>query len=151
MLLPALLSLVVLQQATSTTAPPAQISKVEVQPSGGEVQVGGKLKFTARALEAAGQPVPGAQFGWYDGAMQGQVDSTGVFTGGYQGYSRVTAVAYGAGGQGSQGFGTAIVHVLPEPPSRIELDPPPARLVAGSRLTPPATPVSRPGGRRPHR
>src|SRR5258707_3414941 len=93
MLLPALLSLVVLQQATSTTAPPAQITKVEVQPSGGEVQVGGKLKFTARALDAAGQPVPGAQFGWYDGAMQGQVDSTGVFTGGYQGYSRITAGA----------------------------------------------------------
>src|SRR2546426_4671377 len=43
--------------STSTTAPQAQIAKVEVQPSGGEVQVGGKLKFTARALDAAGQPV----------------------------------------------------------------------------------------------
>src|SRR5258705_8462717 len=116
MLLPALLSLVVLQQATSTTAPPAQITKVEVQPSGGEVQVGGKLKFTARALDAAGQPVPGAQFGWYDGAMQGQVDSTGVFTGGYQGYSRVTAVGYAPGGQGRQAFRTAVLHALSEPP-----------------------------------
>src|SRR5258705_230431 len=151
MLLPALLSLVGLQQATSTTAPPAQITKVEVQPSGGEVQVGGKLKFTARALDAAGQPVPGAQFGWYDGAMQGQVDSTGVFTGGYQGYSRVTAVAYVPGVQGSQVFGTAIVHVLPEPPSRIELDPRPARLVAGSRLTLSATAFSRHGDRRSDR
>src|SRR6266566_9125847 len=122
MLLPALLSFVVLQQTTSTTAPQPQIAKVEVQPSGGEVPVGGKLKFTARALDAAGQPVPGAQIGWYDNAMQGEVDSTAVFTGGYQGYSRVTAVAYVPGVTGSQVFGTALVHVLPEPPARIDLD-----------------------------
>src|SRR5438309_4831238 len=148
MLLPALLSLVALQQTTSTTAPQPQIAKVEVQPSGGEVPVGGKLKFTARALDAAGQPVPGAQIGWYDNAMQGEVDSTGVFTGGYQGYSRVTAVAYVPGVTGSQVFGTALVHVLPEPPARIDLDPRPARLVAGSRLTVSATAFSRHGDRR---
>src|SRR5258705_12390448 len=125
MLLPALLSLVVLQQATSTTAPPTQITKVEVQPSGGEVQVGGKLKFTARALDAAGQPVPGAQFGWYDGAMQGQVDSTGVFTGGYQGYSRVTAAGDRPRGQGKEGVGAARLPVLPATPSRRDRAPPP--------------------------
>jgi len=146
MLLPALLSLVALQQSTSTAAPPQQIAKVEVQPSGGEVPIGGKLKFTARALDAAGQPVPGAQIGWYDNAMQGEVDSTGVFTGGYQGYSRVTAVAYVPGVAGSQVFGTALVH--PEPPARIDLDPRPARLVAGSRLTVSATAFSRHGDRR---
>ncbi|PYO87424.1 MAG: hypothetical protein DMD66_10325 [Gemmatimonadetes bacterium] len=138
MLLSALLSLVV----------PQQIAKVEVQPSGGEVPIGGKLKFTARALDAAGQPVPGAQIGWYDNAMQGEVDSTGVFTGGYQGYSRVTAVAYVPGVAGSQVFGTALVHVLPEPPARIDLDPRPARLVAGSRLTVSAAAFSRHGDRR---
>ena len=148
MLLPALLSLVLLQQPASTTAPQAQIAKVEVQPSGAEVPVGGKLKFTARALDAAGQPVPGAQIGWFDSAMQGEIDSTGVFTGGYQGYSRVTAVAYVPGVQGNQVFGTALVHVLPEPPAHIALDPRPARLVAGSRLTLSAIPFSRHGDRR---
>src|SRR5438477_511559 len=131
-----------------TAPPPQQIAKVEVQPSGGEVPIGGKLKFTARALDAAGQPVPGAQIGWYDNAMQGEVDSTGVFTGGYQGYSRVTAVAYVPGVAGSQVFGTALVHVLPEPPARIDLDPRPTRLVAGSRLTVSATAFSRHGDRR---
>src|SRR2546427_5535059 len=149
MLLPALLSLVALQQSTSTAAPPQQIAKVEVQPSGGEVPIGGKLKFTARALDAAGRPVPGAQIGWYATAMQGEVDSTGVFTGGYQGYSRVTAVAYVPGVTGSQVFGTALVHVLPEPPARIDLDPRPTRLVAGSRFTVSATAFSRHGDRRP--
>ena len=150
MLLPALLSLVVLQQSTSTTAPRSQppIAKVEVQPSGGEVPIGGRMKFTARALDAAGQLVPGAEIGWFVGGDVGQVDSTGEFTGGYQGYARVTAVGFVRGVQGSQVFGTALVHVMPEPPSRIVLDPRPTRLVAGSRLTVSATAFSRHGDRR---
>jgi len=50
MLLPALLSLVTLQQPTAP-APTPPIAKVEVKPSGGEVPIGGKLQFTARALD----------------------------------------------------------------------------------------------------
>jgi hypothetical protein len=143
-----LLSLVVLQQATSTTAPPQQIAKVEVQPSGGEVPIGGKMRFAARALDAAGQVVPGAQIGWFVGGDVGDVDTTGEFTGGYQGYARVTAVGFIPGAQGSQVFGAALVHVLPEPAARIVLDPRPARLVAGSRLTIAAAAFSRHGDRR---
>ena len=150
MLLPALLSLVVLQQSSSTTAPqsPQQIAKIEVQPSGGEVPIGGKMKFTARALDASGQVVPGAEIGWFVNGFEGSVDSTGEFIGGYQGYARVTAVGFVRGVQGSQVFGTALVHVMPEPASRIELDPRPTRLVAGSRLTVSATAFSRHGDRR---
>jgi len=148
MLLHVLLSLVVLQQPTSTTAPQAQIAKVDVQPSGGEVPIGGKMKFTARALDASGQVVRGAEIGWFVGGDVGDVDSTGEFTGGYQGYARVTAVGFVPGVQGSQVFGTALVHVLPEPPARIVLDPRPARLVAGSRLTVAAAAFSRHGDRR---
>src|SRR6266487_4088212 len=144
-----LLSLVVLQQVTSTTAPPQQqIAKVEVQPSGGEVPIGGKMKFSARALDAAGQVVPAAEIGWFVGGDVGNVDSTGEFIGGYQGYARVTAVGYLRGVQGSQVFGAALVHVLPEPAARIVLDPHPARLVAGSRLTISAAAFSRHGDRR---
>src|SRR3989449_2509823 len=135
MLLPALLSLVVLQQPTSTTASQTPIARVDVQPSGGEVPIGGKMKFTARALDASGQVVPGAEIGWFVGGDVGDVDSTGEFTGGYQGYARVTAVGVVRGVQGSQGFGAALVHVMPEPPARIVLDPPPTRLVAGARFT----------------
>ncbi|HXG95565.1 MAG TPA: Ig-like domain-containing protein [Gemmatimonadales bacterium] len=144
-----LLSLVVLQQVTSTTAPPQQqIAKVEVQPSGGEVPIGGKMKFSARALDAAGQVVPAAEIGWFVGGDVGNVDSTGEFIGGYQGYARVTAVGFIRGVQGSQVFGAALVHVLPEPAARIVLDPRPARLVAGSRLTISAAAFSRHGDRR---
>ncbi len=144
-----LLSLVVLQQVTSTTAPPQQqIAKVEVQPSGGEVPIGGKMRFSARALDAAGQVVPAAEIGWFVGGDVGNVDSTGEFIGGYQGYARVTAVGFIRGVQGSQVFGAALVHVLPEPAARIVLDPHPARLVAGSRLTISAAAFSRHGDRR---
>src|SRR5882762_8295389 len=148
MLLHVLLSLVVLQQPTSTTAPQAPIAKVDVQPSGGEVPIGGKMKFAARALDASGQVVPGAEIGWFVGGDVGDVDSTGEFTGGYQGYARVTAVGFIRGVQNSQVFAAALVHVLPEPPARIDLDPRPSRLVAGSRLTVSATPFSRHGDRR---
>lgn len=140
MVLALVLSLVALQQQP-------QIAKVEVQPTGGEVPIGGKLKFTARALDLSGQPVRGAEIGWLV-QEGGEIDSTGTFTGGYQGYARVTAVGYIPGQPQSQVFGTALVHVLPEPPSRIVLDPRPTRLVAGSRLTLGATIYSRHGDRR---
>jgi hypothetical protein len=92
--------------------------------------------------------VPKAEIEWYVGGDVGEVDSTGAFTGGYQGYARVTAVGFIRGVRGSQVFGEALVHVLPEPPARIALDPRPARLVAGSRLTLAATPFSKHGDRR---
>jgi hypothetical protein len=150
MFVPVLLSLAVLQQAQAPAAPPppSPIAKVEVTPGGGEVPIGGTMKFTARALDASGQPVPKAQIGWFVGGDIGDVDTTGLFTGGYQGYARVTAVGFIPGQDGSQVFGSALVHVLPEPAARIALDPRPARLVAGSRITLGATAFSRHGDRR---
>ena len=134
MLAQLLLSLVAVQQPTSPAAPaaPFPIVKVEVQPGGGEVQVGGTLRFTARALDAAGQPVPNAQIGWFVRGDIGKVDSTGLFSGGYQGSARVTAVGYirAAGFENKQVFGEALVRVLPEPPVRIALEPRPGRVVA---------------------
>ena len=147
MLLHALLSLVALQQPTSTTAP-QQNAKVEDQPSGGELPIGGKLQFSARALDAAGNPVPGAQIGWFVGGDIGDVDSIGEFTGGYQGYARVTAVGYIPGDQHSQVFGSSLVHVLPQPAARIVLDVRPTRLVAGSRFTLSGIALSRHGDKR---
>ena len=151
MIVPALLSLLVVQVQQPTAPsppPPSPIAKVEVQPGGGEVPIGGKLQFTARALDAAGQVVRPAEIGWFVGGDVGDVDSTGLFTGGYQGYARVTAVGFIRGQSGSQVFGEALVRVLPEPPARIVLEPRPGRLVAGSRLTLAATPFSKHGDRR---
>jgi len=149
MIVHALLSFVAVQEPfVPASPPPSPIARVEIQPGGGEVQIGGTLKFTARALDPAGQVVPRAEIAWFVGGDIGNVDSTGVFTGGYQGYARVTAVGFIRGQQGSQVFGEALVHVLPEPPASIALDNRPARVVAGSRLTITATPFSRHGDRR---
>src|SRR2546422_8627463 len=82
-MVPLLLSLVLLQQP--------QIAKVEVQPSGGEVPIGGKMKFTARPLDASGQVVPGAEIGWFVGGGVGDVDSAREVPGGYQRHPRGTA------------------------------------------------------------
>src|SRR5712692_9246226 len=138
MLLPALLSLVTLQQPTAP-APSPPIAKVEVKPSGGEVPIGGKLQFTARALDSVGAEVPRAEIEWFVGGDVGEVDSLGVFTGGYQGFARVTAVGFLRGVPNSQVFGVALVRVLPERPASIVLDARPARLVAVSHLSPAVT------------
>lgn len=150
MLAHVVLSLAVLQQAVTApaTPPPSPIAKVEVQPGGGEVPIGGTMRFTARALDATGREVPQAGIAWFVGGDVGDVDSTGLFTGGYQGYARVTAVGFIRDQEGSQVFGSALVHVLPEPPARIVLDPRPTRVVAGTRLTIGATAFSRHGDRR---
>src|SRR3989454_7696858 len=100
-MVPLLLSLVLLQQP--------QIAKVDVQPSGGEVPIGGKMKFAARALDASGQVVPGAEIGWFVGGDIGDVDSTGEFTGGYQGYARVTAGGFIPRAPGRPGFRAALL------------------------------------------
>src|SRR5437867_8659322 len=76
MLLPALLSLVTLQQPTAP-APSPPIAKVEVKPSGGDVPIGGKLQFTARALDSVGAEVPRAEIGWFVGGDVGGIDSLG--------------------------------------------------------------------------
>src|SRR3989442_9747649 len=122
MLLPALLSLVTLQQPTAP-APSPPIAKVEVKPSGGEVPIGGKLQFTARALDSVGAEVPRAEIGWFVGGDVGGVDSLGVFTGGDQGFARVTAVGFLRGVPNSPGFGGALGDAPPRAPARNALCP----------------------------
>jgi hypothetical protein len=111
----------------------AQIAKVEVSPATAEVEVGGKMQFGARALDANGNVVPGVVVNWFDGGGQGDIDSTGMLTAGYQGTMIVTAIASLPGGKAT--VGQAQVSVKPQPPSRVVIDPVATRLVAGTRLT----------------
>ncbi|MGH7674460.1 MAG: Ig-like domain-containing protein [Gemmatimonadales bacterium] len=143
MIVTALLALV--QQSAAQT--PFPVARVEITPATAEVRVGDTTRFTARALDAGGQAVPGAQIEWYAGGGGGDVDSTGLVTGGHAGYLRATAVAY-IPGQRGQAFGFALVNVVPEPPARIAIEPAASRLVAGTRLVLQATPYSKQGERR---
>ncbi|HEY7685585.1 MAG TPA: Ig-like domain-containing protein [Gemmatimonadales bacterium] len=139
------LLLVLLQQAP---APAPVIAKVEVTPAAGELEIGHTLKLSARALDANGQPVANAQFRYFVGSDNGDVDSTGVVTAGYAGPLRVVAMAFVPGQQGST-MGEAVFRAMPESPTRIEVDPMPTRLAAGTQLTLVATAFSKHGDRRP--
>src|SRR5437588_482418 len=123
------------------------VSRVEITPPAAEIEIGQTVRLAARALDVHGQPVTGAAIAWYSGGTEGDVDSTGLVKGGYNGYVRVTAVAYLPGQQG-QVFGDAVIHVLPEPTARIDVAPAPAKVVAGTRLTLAGAAYSKHGDRR---
>jgi len=115
------------------TQSPAPVARIEVSPANAEIQIGQSVRLSARALDAQGKEVPGVKLNWFSGGGEGQVDSTGLVTGGYAGYVRVTAVAPVPGGRPV--FGQARVRVLPLPAARLELTPRPTRLAVGTRLT----------------
>src|SRR5574341_654194 len=126
--------LLTLLQQPATAPAPTTIAKVEVTPAAGELQIGQTLKLTARALDANGQPVTSAQYRYFVGSDNGEVDSTGVVTAGYAGPLRVVAVAFIPGQTGSA-RAEALFRALPEPPARVAVDPMPTRVVAGTQLT----------------
>ncbi len=132
----AALFVAVLQASQQTPSP---IAKVEVTPAAPEIAVGQSIQLSARALDAGGKPVPNVRLAWFANG-EGDVDSTGLVTGGYQGYIQVTAVAAVTGSQPV--FGFARVRVKPLGPASVEIAPVSGAIVAGSRLTLSATTYS---------
>src|SRR2546423_2500878 len=124
--------LALLQHPAAPAAFP--VTKVEITPPAAEIEIGQTVRLAARALDARGQPVTGATIAWYSGGTEGDVDSTGLVKGGYNGYVRVTAVAFLPGQQG-QGFREAVIHLLPQPAAPLDLAPPPPPVIARPRLT----------------
>src|SRR2546427_528478 len=137
--------LALLQHPAAPAAFP--VTKVEITPPAAEIEIGQTVRLAARALDARGQPVTGAAIAWYSGGTEGDVDSTGLVKGGYNGYVRVTAVALLPGPQGP-GFGGAGIHRPPAPAARIDVAPAPARVIAGTRLTLAGAAYSKHGDRR---
>src|SRR5256885_7476907 len=90
--------LALLQHPAAPAAFP--VTKVEITPPAAEIEIGQTVRLAARALDARGQPVTGAAIAWYSGGTEGDVDSTGLVKGGYNGYVRVTAGACVPGQQG---------------------------------------------------
>src|SRR2546430_8626204 len=116
--------LALLQHPAAPAAFP--VTKVEITPPAAEIEIGQTVRLAARALDARGQPVSGATIAWYSGGTEGDVDSTGLVKGGYNGYVRVTAGAFIPGQQGP-GVGGAGVHLLPRTAARLDVTPPPPR------------------------
>ena len=123
--------LALLQQGAPAPAP--AIARVEVSPAAAEIKVGETLQLSARALDSAGREVSGARIQWFSVGDGGSADSAGVVHAGYTGTVRATAVA--STGEGQPTLGQAIVRILPQDAARVEIEPRPARLVAGSQFT----------------
>src|SRR2546430_13974478 len=123
--------LALLQHPAAPAAFP--VTKVEITPPAAEIEIGQTVRLAARALDARGQPVTGAAIAWYSGGTEGDVDSTGLVKGGYNGYVRVTADACSPGLH-RQVVGDRAFSQLPSPPALIDLVPSPAARLRGAPL-----------------
>jgi hypothetical protein len=86
---------------TSVTITAGTVAKVEVSPNPATVQVGQSVTFSAKAFDAAGNPVS-ATFAW--SASNGTINTSGAFTAGTVAGSftdSVTATAEGVSGKAS--------------------------------------------------
>jgi uncharacterized protein YjdB len=138
--------LLALVQQPAQAAAPSPISRVDVVPATADIEIGQTVKLSAHALDAAGKEIPGARVRWFSGGGEGAVDSTGLVTGGYQGYIRVTAVA--SVDSSRPAFGEAVIKVRPLAASRVEVASAPTRVLVGTRLTLQAAAYSAQGDQR---
>ncbi len=119
-----------LMMALQQQAP--QIARVEISPAQAEIRVGQVVKFTAKVLDASGNPVPNAKVMWFGGG-EGSVDSTGVVTGGFRGYVQVVAMATAPGAK--RVTEEMRVKVTPAPAAKLEPSAASLKLAVGSRMT----------------
>jgi hypothetical protein len=118
------------QQQSTTTS----VARVEVTPARPEVAAGDSLQLSARALDAAGKPIPDATIVFKpEGLAAAKVDSTGMVRAGGVGESLVivTAIAPGA----KPVIQNIVVKLLPGPAKQIQIGSHPVRLVPGQRLS----------------
>jgi hypothetical protein len=127
---------------------PARQARLEVAPADPVVIAEDTLRLRARVLDAAGQPVSGAQVRFIaaGGRFEGSVDPDGLVRSGSTGTLPVTIVAQIPG----QPTITQRVEVrmVPGPAATITLDGAPSRLVAGQRVVLVPTVKSAAGDRR---
>lgn len=133
MVLGLLIMLAQQQQPATPSIPSSGIARVEITPSTTEVQVGQALQLRARALDSAGAAVPGARITW-NAQGEGSVDSSGVVKGAYMGVLNVMAMASVPGKTGRV-VERLKLHVIPQPASRIMIQPMPSKVLVGSRLS----------------
>ena len=129
MLIPIFALLALQQQPAAPT-----VSRVVVTPANPTVAAGDTLRLRAQALDAQGQPIPGARilFAPATGSFEASVDTTGLLTAGAVGQFPVTAVAMGAG---SRPVTQRVeIRIVPAAAARISVLPGTARLLVGQRL-----------------
>ncbi len=148
MLLETLVLAAALQQPATQQQPPSPIARIRVTPENPVVTAQDSIRLRAEALDAQGNPVPGARIlfrpggGWFEAS----VDSTGLVRSGSTGTVPVSVVAVVPGSRPA--LHRVNVRMVPGPAARVEVTPGSARLVAGQRLRLGATVLSAAGDRR---
>jgi plastocyanin len=134
-----MLSLLALAQQPAAPPVPAvaasPIARVVVQPAEAAVQVGDTVRLHAVAYDSAGKTMDGVRVRWFQsgGRFEGSIDSTGLVTGGSTGTLTFSvAVSPAAGGRARAAFSR--ITVVPQPASRIAIEPAVSRLYAGQSL-----------------
>ncbi len=136
-----------LQQPAPPPAPaaPSPIATVLISPATRTLIVGDTLRFTAQALDSAGQQVAGAaiRFVGSGGRFEGRVDSTGLVTAGSVGVLGVSAIASVPGTRPV--IERIEVSMTAAEATRVTILPEVHRFVVGQRLQLAATPYSAAG------
>src|SRR2546428_6508427 len=109
----ALLSIAAALLQLPVTQPRFPVARLEISPPAAAVEGGQQGRLTARALDAAGEPVPHAQIEWFAAGLEGDVGPTGPVPGRYPGGARRAALASVPGGRGP-GNGLVLVARLPQ-------------------------------------
>jgi hypothetical protein len=149
MLLTALALAAVLQQPTPQQEGAASpIARVEVTPANPTVTAQDTLRLRARALDAAGRPVPNASFRFVaaGGRFEGAVDADGLVRSGSTGVLPVTVVATVPGARPV--LERVEVRMVPGPAARVDVHAPVSRMVVGQRARVSGTAFSAAGDRR---
>jgi hypothetical protein len=149
----ALVSLLALAQQPAAPPVPAvaasPIARVAVQPAEAALQVGDTVRLRAVAYDSAGRPMDAVRVRWFQsgGRFEGSIDSTGLVTGGSTGTLTFSvAVSPAAGGRARAAFSR--ITVVPQPASRIAIEPAVTRLYAGQSLAVAAVPYAANNDRR---
>ncbi|MGQ0539772.1 MAG: LVIVD repeat-containing protein [Gemmatimonadaceae bacterium] len=112
---------------------PSSVARIVVTPAVRQVTVGDTVRFSAQALDAAGNQVRGARIMFSQRSGEGgELDTTGVLVTGSTGVIAAAAVAI-IPGQRPKGEPFE-VRILPGPATRIEFESLPSKLVVGQRV-----------------
>jgi hypothetical protein len=134
-MLHAVVLLAVLQQSTRVPQGPSTAAKAVIEPAEVAIQIGDSVRLRAAGQDSSGRPLRDVTVRWFQsgGHFEGTVDSTGLVTGGAVGTLVVTVlVSPRAGGAPATAF--ARVTVLPQPASRLTIEPAVTRLYAGQSV-----------------
>jgi hypothetical protein len=143
-------ALLLLTLPATLSAQQGSIARVAITPAAPQVIAGDTLRIVARALDAAGRPVPNAtiRFMQAGGHFEGHVDSSGLVSAGSPSTLVVTVSAISPSG-GAPVVQNVNIDVVAGPAASIAIDSKAAKLLVGQGFLMRATVLAKSGDARP--